>query len=88
MSSSEDTKGGDPSKLPEPPDPGLDSSTGPIIKPTPQTHGTVSQTQSETSHPINPANTEHDKSEVDVQTAVETHSTMSKESDISSIDPD
>ncbi len=88
MSSSEDTKGGDPYKQPETPDTGLDSSPGPSNKPTPQAHTTVSQTQGDTSRPISPANAEHDITEDDVQILVEAHSTMSQGSDISSLASD
>ncbi len=86
MSSTEDPDGGDPNKPSKPPDLGLDSSSGPSNEPTPQAH-TVSQTQGDTSHPISPANTEHNKTEDDVHTTVEAHATMSQESDVSSIDP-
>ncbi len=88
MSSLEDSKGADPYKLPEPPDPGLDSYTGPIIEPTPQAHTIVSQTQGDVSHPTSSAEAEHGKSETDVQIPVEAHATMSQESDISSLASD
>ena len=86
MSSSEDRKGSEPPDPPEPTDINLESLFGPSDEPVPQAH-TVSQPQGDTSHPISPVNTEHDKTEGDdVQTAVEAHSTMSQESDVSSID--
>ena len=85
MTSSEDTKGSEPPEPPKPPDINLESLFGPSDEPVPQAH-TVSQPQGDTSRPTSPANTEHGKSENDVQTAVETHSTMSQESDVSSID--
>ncbi len=85
MSSSEDQKGGEPPDKPQPPDINLESLFGPSDEPVPQAH-TVSQPQGDTSRPTSPANTEHGKSEGDVQTSVEAHSTMSQESDVSSID--
>ncbi len=86
MSSSEDHKGGEHPDPPQPPDINLESLLGPSDEPAPQAH-TVSQPQGDTSHPISPVNTEHDKTEGDdVQTAVEAHSTMSQESEVSSID--
>ncbi len=88
MSSSEDTKGGDPDKLPEPPDTGQDSSTGLFNEPTPEAHTTVSQTQGDVSRPTSPAEAEHGKSETDVQVPVEAHATMNQGSDISSLDAD
>ncbi len=86
VTSSEDTKGSEPPEPPKPPDINLESLFGPSDEPVPQAHS-VSQAQGDTSHPISPANTEHDKTEDDdVQIAVEAHSTVSQESDISSLD--
>ena len=80
-------KGGKPPEEPKPPDINLDSFPGPSNEPTPQAHS-VSQPQGDTSDPISPVNTEHDKTGSDgIQTTVEAHSTVSQGSDICSIDP-
>ncbi len=71
-------------KPPEPPDPGLASSTGPSNEPTTQAHSTVSQPNGDSSHPTSPVRTEHGES---AEIPVEAHSTVSQESDISSLDP-
>ncbi len=87
MSSQEDLKGGKPPEEPKPPDINLDSFPGPSNEPTPQAHS-VSQPQGDTSDPVSPVNTEHDKTgSEDVQAILEAHSTASQASDISSIDP-
>ncbi len=86
MSSLEDQKEGKPPDPPEPPDYNLVSLFGPSHEPTPQVH-TVSQLQGDTSRPTSPTPAEHGKSEDDVPATVEARSTMSQESDVSSIDP-
>ena len=86
MSSQEDQKGGEPPDKPEPPDINLDSFPGPFNEPIPQAHS-VSQPQGDTSDPVSSVNIEHGKTgSDDAQTAVEAHSTMSQESDVSSSD--